>query len=1676
LQEIDYTGRSKSRTEDYEYIIICPDDATFVSYANQLKAFRTKQGIKTGVVTTTQLGGNTQAAIEGYIDNAYNNWDVPPSGVLMMADYGASGSAGTLFCPTWDSYCVSDNFYADVDEADGKGLPEITFARMTAQNEAHLQTMVSKIINYETNPPTASTFYNKPITALGWQTERWFQICSETIGGFMKNVLGKSPVRINAVYEGNPDSDPWSTATNTDQVLAYFGPSGRGYIPSSPTSLGGWTGGNASGVITAINNGAFILQHRDHGAEYGWGEPDFQSPNISSLTNTNNQLPFVFSMNCLTGKYNYSSDCFAELFHRYTYNGSNSGCLGILAATESSYSFVNDAYAWGMYDYFFPSFMPDYGPAATNNDEFLPAFASVSGKIFLDYSSWPYNTENKEVTNYLFHLHGDPFMVVYTDVPQNLAVTHNDIIDGDPVFYVSANAGSVIALVANGEIIGEGIGTGSQQAISIAPQFTSTQVTLTVTKQNYFRYESTFTVQQPTGNSGGLYSQSVNDLDFGNLTLGDVSTKYFSITNSHSSEYITGQITAPAGFTVAAYSKGEGESAGKDAKNSINYTVPANTTRTYSLLFVPSAVASYNGNISITSSDTSHPNMQIALTAAGVVPDVNLNPAGLSATAAPEASANKQFAIENTDIGRLDYSLSVNYTDTKDFKGSGGPDTFGYKWKDSDEIGGPVYNWVEISSIGTVVSLIDEAESSAISMGMTFSFYGTDYTSIYIADNGTLTFNAESVPYTNVTIPNSATANAIISPYWDDLDCGSASSGDVYYYHDTANARFIVEYNSIVNYSNSTTNTFQVLLYENGRIVFQYKTMNGSLTSCTVGIETSAGTVGSLVTYNTAYLKNNFAIQFQATPEWLSLNSTSGTINGTGSSQITATCSAAGLELGVYTAEIIIGSNDPDEATKTLPVTFTVAYNLGGTFGLSSNSISYGTVTVCTDSTRSFTITNSHSEQTISGSITTIAGYTVSEAAKCEVKDIKNVLNYMVGPNCSKNFNLIFEPAAAQNYNGNITVTSSDPAHPLENIAVTGAGAVPEIGLNVASITAGALPEGSAARNFTIENTGAGNLIYSASVNYTSGKDVKASGGPDAYGYKWKDSDETGGPVFSWVEISSLGTAVTLADDGVSGTINMGMTFNFYGTDYTSLIIGDNGGVIFTGTSLTATNAAIPGTAAPNALLAAFWDDLNCASASSGDVYYYYDSANSRFIIEYNAIVDYGTTNTNTFEIIIYASGKIVYQYKQMNGILNECTVGIENAAGSVGSQIVYNAAYLKNNLAIQFQATPEWLTLNKTSGVIAGSAKPSELITATCSAAGLDLGTYTADIIITNNDGDENPVTIPVTFNVSASLPANITLSAASISKTAAPEAAVSDSFGIGNTGEADLNYTITKDYAVKKTDISVHTNDFTSGLGAYTNSGALTWSVSGGQAVLNSTTSTDFGILTSNSFDGTVCTSLNLSFTQAFTTAGLSTAKVEYFNGTGWVEIYSASASTSESQLIALPDIAANMQIRFTGNMRKNSGDSWIIDNIAVSGPEIVVYTWLSITSPLTGTVTPTGNNNISYTCDAAGLSAGTYNANISIASNDPDEPNKVLPVEFVVSAPLTAPANVIVISATTTQVDLGWDTVAGAAIYRIYRSTEPYSGFAQVDTSATNSWQDTNILSGNKYFYYITADNAK
>ena len=499
LPEVDYGERIRKHYENREtgceYMIITPDNEEFLQLADSIKKFRTEQGIPTEIFTVSDCGGNNDNTIRSFIRNAYNNWDMPPAAVLILGDHDSDGTKGVVSFtknnhPGGSGYnpYITDHAYTVMGNTH---MPEIIIGRITGRDYEELYHMIKKDLDYERTPPTSPDFYDHPITAMGFQLERWFQLCSEVVNGFFEYELGKHPVRQNAIYQGTPGSR-WSTYEHTNTVLNYFGPNGCGYVPQNMSHLTDWSA-TGNSVNEAINSGAFLIQHRDHGAEELWGEPSYSIGYIKRLVNKD--LTYVMSNNCLTGRFNYggTDGCFAEVFHRHQY-----GALGLIAATQVSYSFVNDIYVWGAYDNMWPDFMPTYGTQHPTN--FIrPAFGNAAGKYFLKQSSWT-DDGVKEITYYLFHQHGDAYMTLYSEVPQELSVEMLPVLPAESDQYtLKADEGATICLSANGQIIGYDMATGDMQTLTVTPQEENTIVKLTITKQNYYRYERLIKVIPTTG-------------------------------------------------------------------------------------------------------------------------------------------------------------------------------------------------------------------------------------------------------------------------------------------------------------------------------------------------------------------------------------------------------------------------------------------------------------------------------------------------------------------------------------------------------------------------------------------------------------------------------------------------------------------------------------------------------------------------------------------------------------------------------------------------------------------------------------------------------------------------------------------------------------------------------------------------------------------------------------------------------------------------------------------------------------------------------------------------------------------------------------------------------------------------------------------------------------------------
>ncbi len=277
-------------------------------------------------------------------------------------------------------------------------------------------------------------------------------------------------------------------------------------------------------------------------------------------------------------------------------------------------------------------------------------------------------------------------------------------------------------------------------------------------------------------------------------------------------------------------------------------------------------------------------------------------------------------------------------------------------------------------------------------------------------------------------------------------------------------------------------------------------------------------------------------------------------------------------------------------------------------------------------------------------------------------------------------------------------------------------------------------------------NYSEGNNGDKESPKETGGISIEGQGGPDAFGYRWIDSFEPNGPQYVWTDITTNPNAVNITnnfspnkDDGYQ-TIPLGITFPFYGTDYTTAYLSTNGFISFTAlTSSYLTNAAIPSTALPNNVIAAFWDDLD--GRTQGTVHRLTEG--NKTTIQFTNWQKYNAQGSLTFQIVLFSSGRIMIYYNNMNATLNSATVGVENQTGTVGLQVAYNANYVQNNMALKIEAAPEWLVANTYSGTLySGNSVAVQL---TFKAEDFPMGNYSMDMVITSNSPTSPSITVPI-------------------------------------------------------------------------------------------------------------------------------------------------------------------------------------------------------------------------------------------------------------------------------------------------------------------------------------------
>ena len=425
-----------------DYLIIT--NSVLRSAAEKFAEWKRTLGFRTSIAINDEW--NIQA-VKDTVAQYYNNPENNLYYLLILGDENVVPATKYTYSTAVNKNCVTDLDYVCMDGR-GDRIPDIYYGRIPTNDLLDASIMLDKVRRYEESPNTSKPFYNTGLHCAYFQddsvkyrdlfpdtyADRRFAQTSEEILQYVSN-QGKT---INRVYYTKSENTPlyWNNGTYS------FGEPIPDYLrkPTFP-----WNG-DSTDIINHINEGCFYVLHRDHGDVDGWGDPKFKVNHVDKLSNKN-ELPVVFSINCLTGRYQESStnNCFAEALLK----NEEGGAVAVYAATGISFSGHNDALAIGMFDAIWPnpglqfvfpkdSLLGDITPTPSPTYE-LGQILEVGMVRMRETWGATGSLLYLNSTRRMFHLFGDPSMQIYTECPTKIQAP--DVFRVDNTVYVEITDG-----------------------------------------------------------------------------------------------------------------------------------------------------------------------------------------------------------------------------------------------------------------------------------------------------------------------------------------------------------------------------------------------------------------------------------------------------------------------------------------------------------------------------------------------------------------------------------------------------------------------------------------------------------------------------------------------------------------------------------------------------------------------------------------------------------------------------------------------------------------------------------------------------------------------------------------------------------------------------------------------------------------------------------------------------------------------------------------------------------------------------------------------------------------------------------------------------------------------------------------------------------------------------------
>lgn len=438
--------------------------STFRAAADRLADHKRAKGISTSVfnVGSGVPSRDTAEEIDDFIENRYDDCQVRPSYVLLMGD--------AEFVPTFYPAGQPDNAGSDFPYSNYVQIlfdaffPDFGTGRIPVDTLAQADTVVDKIVDYESSPPNLGLGNGAPFyTTVGLASQ--FQGFRMNANGtplnnqpgtdqrafvetteFVRNQLVARGYTAPRLYTRTIDNGGYCLQENASgdcvQTQAPYNgdTTPRRYYNGTllPAAIGGGSGfvwdADTNDITNAWNAGRFLFLHRDHGWPGGWADPGFGNSNVDGLAN-GDRLPVVFSVNCASGLFDnetaggvYGTTAGGVYWAERALRKADGGAIGVIGDTRNSPTWANNALTRGFFDAVWPNTIPAHG--GNTSHKRLGDILNW-GKVYLATQVGVAQTAGSVSVNdmgyeyHIWHVIGDPTLEMWTSNPHRLVLSPN---------------------------------------------------------------------------------------------------------------------------------------------------------------------------------------------------------------------------------------------------------------------------------------------------------------------------------------------------------------------------------------------------------------------------------------------------------------------------------------------------------------------------------------------------------------------------------------------------------------------------------------------------------------------------------------------------------------------------------------------------------------------------------------------------------------------------------------------------------------------------------------------------------------------------------------------------------------------------------------------------------------------------------------------------------------------------------------------------------------------------------------------------------------------------------------------------------------------------------------------------------------------------------------------------